>query len=101
MAENERASASDDIQSSLLQARDIIVQLLDGVANSPQNSSANTISTRAILPTHTTPTSEPENSSNIQNQYLHNRAIEEHRRLFGFSGQSVGNSNIQSSGKRS
>ena len=101
MAENERASASDDIQSSLLQARDIIVQLLDGVANSPQNSSANTISTRAILPTHTTPTSEPENSSNIQNQYLHNRAIVEHRRLFGFSGQSVGNSNIQSSGKRS
>ena len=29
MAENERASASDDIQSSLLQARYIIVQLLD------------------------------------------------------------------------
>ena len=48
MAENGRASASDDIQSSLVQDRDIIVQLLDGVANLPQNSSASTISTRAI-----------------------------------------------------
>jgi hypothetical protein len=57
---------------------------------------------QATLATHTMP-SESENSSNIQNQHFHtgHRAIEEHRRLFGFSGQSVGNSNIRSSGKRS
>ena len=47
--ENERASASDDIQSSLLQARYIIVQLLDGVANSPQNTSANTAAGLSIF----------------------------------------------------
>ena len=37
------------IQSSLLQARYIIVQLLDGVANSPQNTSANTAAGLSIF----------------------------------------------------
>lgn len=94
MAESEKVNASprsEAIQTSLEQARDIIVQLLNGV--SPQNTSE-------LRETHALPRqqNEPERL-----QYLHNRSsMEEHRRLFGFTaGQTLSSSTSQSrTGKR-
>ena len=110
MAEGQKGSSSactGEIHSSLVQARDIIVQLLNGVASSPQTQA------NAILPR---PTEPAESAQNMQpsvtsvtrpvNMNIHNnghrqgqdRAIEEHRRLFGFS---VGTGTKSTSGKQS
>ncbi len=84
------------IHSSLVRARDIIVQLLAGVATTQQPTTPTTNSQPVATATNTVP-NEPYSTVSTPSN---NRAIEEHRRLFGFSGHSVG-INAQSSGKRS
>ena len=95
MTGNERGSlhtATAEIQSSLVQARDIIVQLLDGVGTLPQNLTDTTSNPTVTRATYVV--------SNEQERASNNRAIEEHRHLLGFSGQYIG-STTQSGGKRS
>jgi hypothetical protein len=112
MADNQQASsAADEIQSSLLQARDLIVQIIDGVSNSPSTANTSTANTSTVRTPNTstaysstvrTPLlSEQQRVNTPNNTNLHNRALEEHRRLFGFSGQSIVSSTLQSHGKRS
>ena len=92
-------SVIDEIQSLLVHARDIIVQIIHGVSNLQSTGS----SSRNILPITPLQSEQqrvPNVSGYININNLHNRALEEHRRLFGFSGQSVGSSWSQTSGKR-
>ena len=89
--EGNSKEANSAIHSSLVRARDIIVQLLNGVATTQQSTTPTTNSQLVAMATNAVP-NEPYNASN-------NRAIDEHRRLFGFSGHSVG-INVQSSVKR-
>ena len=90
--------APDEIQTSLVRARDLILQTIDGVSISPltARSSGN------VLPL-TPRISEQQRVSNSSgnNTNLHNRALGEHCRLFGFSGQSIGCNTSQIGGKRS
>ena len=97
----ESFSAADEIQTSLVRARDLIVQIIDGVSNSPSTAS----SSGNILPIAPLQ-SEQQRVSHVSgnNTNLHNRAVdwvEEHRRLFGFSGQSIRCTTSQTGGKRS
>ena len=95
MAANEEAGKVA-IHSSLVRARDIIVQLLDGIATTAttQQTITPTANSQPVATATNPVPSEPYSAAS------NNQAIEEHRRLFGFSGHSVG-INAQSSGKRS
>ena len=108
MSEGQRGSPSactGDIHSSLVQARDIIVQLLNGVTSLPQTDDR----ANAGLPRPSESTQSPQTQGgmNIHNvnghERVQNRAIEEHRRLFGFypHSHSVGSGTQSSGGKRS
>ena len=77
----ESFSTADGIQTSLVRARDLIVQIIDGVANSPSTASLS----GNILPI-TPLQNEQQRVSNVSGNStnLHNRAVEEHRLLFGY-----------------
>ena len=109
MAENNEGDTprATEIHSSLVQARDIIVQLLDGVGTSPQNPAVvnnnNPVARGTAGPaafTYSVPHGRPVERS--PQAPSNNRVLEEHRRLFGFSGQNIGErSYARSSAKRS
>ena len=97
-SKQESFSTADGIQTSLVRARDLIVQIIDGVANSPSIASLS----GDILPI-TPLQNEQQRVPNVSdnNTNLHNRALEEHRRLFGFSPQFIGCNTSQTGEKRS
>ena len=93
------STSQENIQSSLAQTRDIIVQLIDGVTNSPSFGSC----TPVLNPSPARNGQQRSVSTNVSTPLitnLHNRALEEHRRLFGFSAKSIGSYATPSSGKR-
>ena len=103
MAENvgefSRTVATTEIHSSLAQARDIIVQLLDGVGTSPPILTTRTEINSELAVNRTIVSSQAETCHSRGQRINHPpcgsrcastpTAIEEHRRLFGFSGNSI------------